>query len=42
MKFKIDNLQYNWSRNIFEINREADRCCACVFTTRIMMKLYTR
>ena len=25
MKFKIDNLQYcNWSRNIFEINREAE------------------
>ena len=25
MKFKIDNLQYcNWSRKIFEINREAD------------------
>ena len=25
MKFKIDNLQYcNWSREIFEINREAD------------------
>ncbi len=25
MKFKIDNLQYcNWSRRIFEINREAD------------------
>ena len=24
MKFKIDNLQYcNWSRNVFEINREA-------------------
>ena len=24
MKFKIDNLQYcNWSRKIFEINREA-------------------
>ena len=25
MKFRIDNLQYcNWSRKIFEINREAD------------------
>ena len=25
MKFKIDNLQYcNWSREIFEINREAN------------------
>ena len=24
MKFKIDNLQYcNWSRKVFEINREA-------------------
>ncbi len=25
MKYRIDNLQYsNWSRNIFQINREAN------------------